>query len=205
MNYLNIKNKVIIYIFWQSKSLLQKHLNFNGHSMPTYVSLCRTEPPHARPRKFDRRRELLKIFIFLTGSISWSNVLFSQKLYLQQQFVTVCTHFMIIPNSWQKLRQTNLNFDPFHPLEKKPMSNTLNNYFHRETEASAASFAEEGHPPFQTEVEHNRSTPSTMAKRLYHNASERDRRKKINTLYSTLRSLLPKADQAVLILSFFHF
>ncbi|KAK7829573.1 transcription factor org2 [Quercus suber] len=76
------------------------------------------------------------------------------------------------------------------------MSNTLNNYFHRETEASAASFAEEGQPPFQTEVELNRSTPSTMAKRLYHNASERDRRKKINTLYSTLRSLLPKADQA---------
>ena len=33
--------------------------------MPTYVSLCRTEPPHARPRKFDRRRELLKIFIVL--------------------------------------------------------------------------------------------------------------------------------------------
>ncbi|KAM3696573.1 hypothetical protein ACB098_06G050300 [Castanea mollissima] len=76
------------------------------------------------------------------------------------------------------------------------MSNTHSNYFHRETEASTASFADEGHPPFQTEVELNRSTPSTMAKRLYHNASERDRRKKINTLYYTLRSLLPKADQA---------
>ncbi|KAG2677936.1 hypothetical protein I3760_12G119400 [Carya illinoinensis] len=56
-------------------------------------------------------------------------------------------------------------------------------------------------------VELNRSTPSTSmsseltptitstVKKLDHNASERDRRKKINTLYSTLRSLLPAADQ----------
>ncbi|KAI6696910.1 hypothetical protein NL676_017029 [Syzygium grande] len=35
----------------------------------------------------------------------------------------------------------------------------------------------------------------TMVKKLNHNASERDRRKKINSLYSTLRSLLPSADQ----------
>ncbi|KAF5461025.1 hypothetical protein F2P56_020854 [Juglans regia] len=55
-------------------------------------------------------------------------------------------------------------------------------------------------------VQLNRSTPSTSMsselmptittfKKLDHNASERDRRKKINTLYSTLRSLLPAADQ----------
>ncbi|KAJ4723540.1 Transcription factor ORG2-like [Melia azedarach] len=34
-----------------------------------------------------------------------------------------------------------------------------------------------------------------VAKKLYHNASERDRRKKINGLYSALRSILPDADQ----------
>lgn len=38
---------------------------------------------------------------------------------------------------------------------------------------------------------------NSMAKKLYHNASERDRRKRINTLYSSLRSLLPPSDQAV--------
>ncbi|XP_019162255.1 PREDICTED: transcription factor bHLH101-like isoform X2 [Ipomoea nil] len=33
-------------------------------------------------------------------------------------------------------------------------------------------------------------------KKLSHNASERDRRKRINALYSSLRSLLPDSDQA---------
>lgn len=41
----------------------------------------------------------------------------------------------------------------------------------------------------------------TMVKKLNHNASERDRRKKINSLYSTLRSLLPSADQTVILKS----
>ncbi|MED6184704.1 hypothetical protein PIB30_050081 [Stylosanthes scabra] len=36
---------------------------------------------------------------------------------------------------------------------------------------------------------------SSMAKKLNHNASERHRRKKINALYSSLRSLLPLSDQ----------
>ncbi|KAK9154670.1 hypothetical protein Sjap_002150 [Stephania japonica] len=36
----------------------------------------------------------------------------------------------------------------------------------------------------------------TKAKRINHNASERDRRKKLNTLYSSLRSLLPASDQS---------
>ncbi|KAJ4723541.1 Transcription factor ORG2-like [Melia azedarach] len=35
----------------------------------------------------------------------------------------------------------------------------------------------------------------SVAKKLYHNASERDRRKKMNGLYSALRSMLPEADQ----------
>lgn len=42
----------------------------------------------------------------------------------------------------------------------------------------------------------NSGDPS-LDKKLYHNASERDRRKKINSLYSSLRSLLPNADQTV--------
>ncbi|XP_030473844.1 transcription factor ORG2-like [Syzygium oleosum] len=36
---------------------------------------------------------------------------------------------------------------------------------------------------------------ATTVKKLNHNASERDRRKKMNGLYSTLRSLIPAADQ----------
>ncbi|XP_020959465.1 transcription factor bHLH100 isoform X2 [Arachis ipaensis] len=36
---------------------------------------------------------------------------------------------------------------------------------------------------------------SSMAKKFNHNASERHRRKKINALYSSLRSILPVADQ----------
>ncbi|KAF8038166.1 hypothetical protein BT93_B0894 [Corymbia citriodora subsp. variegata] len=36
---------------------------------------------------------------------------------------------------------------------------------------------------------------ATVVKKLNHNASERDRRKKMNGLYSSLRSLLPAADQ----------
>jgi hypothetical protein len=38
----------------------------------------------------------------------------------------------------------------------------------------------------------------SMVKKLVHNASERDRRKKINNLYSSIRSLLPDSDQMVL-------
>ncbi|XP_013467287.2 transcription factor ORG2 isoform X5 [Medicago truncatula] len=54
----------------------------------------------------------------------------------------------------------------------------------------------------QVEAEINSTDPSqstssdlSMVKKLVHNASERDRRKKINNLYSSLRSLLPVFDQ----------
>ncbi|KAJ9695396.1 hypothetical protein PVL29_010726 [Vitis rotundifolia] len=74
------------------------------------------------------------------------------------------------------------------------------NYIYRETEASE-SFLHL--PSSEPQAELNYSTPSaavsgnpTMVKKLNHNASERDRRKKINSLYSSLRSLLPAADQA---------
>ncbi|XP_011040760.1 PREDICTED: transcription factor ORG2-like isoform X2 [Populus euphratica] len=39
------------------------------------------------------------------------------------------------------------------------------------------------------------SVGPSMVKKLSHNANERDRRKKIKSLYSSLRSLLPAADQ----------
>ena len=47
---------------------------------------------------------------------------------------------------------------------------------------------------------HSGSGDPSMAKKLNHNASERDRRKKINSLYSSLRSLLPASDGMVLFL-----
>ncbi|KAF4374458.1 hypothetical protein F8388_016009, partial [Cannabis sativa] len=56
----------------------------------------------------------------------------------------------------------------------------------------------------QFEIDHlGSTTPSTttidsdpsIVKKLNHNASERDRRKKINDLYSSLRALLPLSDQ----------
>jgi len=43
-----------------------------------------------------------------------------------------------------------------------------------------------------------------MVKKLNHNACERDRWKKINSLYSALRSLLPSADQTVILKSFIY-
>ncbi|XP_034693284.1 transcription factor ORG2-like [Vitis riparia] len=74
------------------------------------------------------------------------------------------------------------------------------NYIYQETEASE-SFLHL--PSSEPQAELNYSTPCaavsgnpTMVKKLNHNASERDRRKKINSLYSSLRSLLPAADQA---------
>ncbi|KAM3696633.1 hypothetical protein ACJW31_06G053900 [Castanea mollissima] len=90
------------------------------------------------------------------------------------------------------------------------MSLEHSNYVYRETEASE-SFAQD-YPPSQPKLEPNHSTISTsigsspaMVKKLHHNARERDRCKKImksaiqtpsNTLYSSLRTLLPPADQA---------
>ncbi|XP_050366164.1 transcription factor ORG2-like [Argentina anserina] len=81
------------------------------------------------------------------------------------------------------------------PLEDHSLSqgNNNNNYF--SAESSLLHFP----TTLQPQLDH--STPSTaisddsntssMAKKLNHNASERDRRKKINNLYSSLRSLVP--------------
>ncbi|KAM5551883.1 transcription factor ORG2-like [Rosa sericea] len=86
------------------------------------------------------------------------------------------------------------------PLEDHPISHDHNNYF--SAESSLLHFPTTLQPQFD-QLDH--STPSTaissesnissMAKKLNHNASERDRRKKINNLYSSLRSLVP-ADHA---------
>ena len=65
----------------------------------------------------------------------------------------------------------------------------------------------------QPEIEVNQSATGgavasvsnpTVVKKLNHNAKERDRRRQINSLFSTLRSLLPAADQMVEF-SFFNY
>ncbi|KAK7344943.1 hypothetical protein VNO77_15213 [Canavalia gladiata] len=58
----------------------------------------------------------------------------------------------------------------------------------------------EGSEVFQYQLSSSTLSPGissdlNMVKKLNHNASERDRRKKINALYSSLRSLLPLSDQ----------
>ncbi|KAG6771173.1 transcription factor ORG2-like [Populus alba x Populus x berolinensis] len=85
------------------------------------------------------------------------------------------------------------------PLEE-PISHEQNDSFRDcETPGSFTHF-----PPSQPNIrELDRSTSFTaysgsgdpnMVKKLNHNASERYRRKKINSLYSSLRSLLPASD-----------
>ncbi|GMN60898.1 hypothetical protein TIFTF001_029993, partial [Ficus carica] len=72
--------------------------------------------------------------------------------------------------------------------------------------ADSSSFAQDPDIPSlkqqQDVAELDQSLPSTtitgdptMIKKLSHNANERDRRKTINSLYSSLRSLLPVSDQ----------
>ncbi|XP_061346289.1 transcription factor ORG2-like [Gastrolobium bilobum] len=78
----------------------------------------------------------------------------------------------------------------------EPLSHNQN-YLYIDTIPLEYSFPHKFSSP-QPQVEVDRSTPSphpTMVKKLNHNASERDRRKKINSLISSLRSLLPVANQ----------
>ncbi|TQE05888.1 hypothetical protein C1H46_008571 [Malus baccata] len=96
------------------------------------------------------------------------------------------------------------------PLDQDSISHEYHNYFYSNDitttndDQTADSFR---HllPCHHPQVDLDRYTPSTtvtgdyssvcpMAKKLNHNASERDRRKKISNLYASLRSLLP-ADQ----------
>lgn len=76
-------------------------------------------------------------------------------------------------------------------------------YYHRQTEPYDSFL--HNFPSPQTQKNLSESTVSgtitggqTIVKKLNHNASERDRRKKINSLFSSLRSLLPSSDQTKL-------
>lgn len=74
---------------------------------------------------------------------------------------------------------------PFEePISHNQHQNQLFN-FHDQVEAEINS----------TDPSQSTSSDLSMVKKLVHNASERDRRKKINNLYSSLRSLLPVFDQ----------
>ena len=95
------------------------------------------------------------------------------------------------------------------PLEE-PISHDLNYILSREPE-TPQSFPYYNIPSISQDQDTNHvenDSPSFignysdphMIKKLDHNASERDRRKKINTLYSSLRSLLPASDQSVRVL-----
>ncbi|KAJ0255426.1 Myc-type [Hirschfeldia incana] len=65
-----------------------------------------------------------------------------------------------------------------------PLPKTYGVAHHQTSLAVSASSEDNG-------IENN----SVMIKKLSHNANERDRRKKINSLFSTLRSYLPDSDQ----------
>ncbi|TKY62677.1 Transcription factor ORG2 [Spatholobus suberectus] len=82
-------------------------------------------------------------------------------------------------------------------LEEEPLSYNQN-CFYKDDVSSEYSFPYQFSSP-QAQIEVERSTaPSpdpAIVKKLSHNASERDRRKKVNNLVSSLRSVLPVADQ----------
>ncbi|CAJ2673513.1 transcription factor ORG2-like [Trifolium pratense] len=83
------------------------------------------------------------------------------------------------------------------PFEEHISHNLHQNHFYKDITTTDQLF----HIKNQLEAE-NSTDPSqatscdlSLVKKLVHNASERDRRKKINNLYSSLRSLLPYSDQ----------
>ena len=116
------------------------------------------------------------------------------------------------------LFSTNIGY---WPLEDT-ISNEDQNYFFRDhnnsiepANSSAQSIFLNFPPPSDQQLRADQidcdATPSTTTamsgdligmavKKLNHNASERDRRKKINHLYSSLRGLLPASDLTVLII-----
>jgi len=90
---------------------------------------------------------------------------------------------------------------------KEPISqNQLQDHFYKDSADQLFHFQHQ----FESEINSTDPSQSTvsdlsMVKKLVHNASERDRRKKINSLYSSLRSVLPASDQMVLINSILSF
>ncbi|CAI9779534.1 unnamed protein product [Fraxinus pennsylvanica] len=90
-------------------------------------------------------------------------------------------------------------FSNFGWLLDDPMSHEQENFYRERIETSDSinvlhSPSSKIHGANSTESLHFDGDVK-MVKKLNHNASERDRRKRINTLYYTLRSLLPAADQ----------
>lgn len=98
------------------------------------------------------------------------------------------------------------------PLELDPISQDVQHFsnclYGEFIETTSESFLQEFPIPSEAEPQLfdqlDRSTPSTgissdltMVKKLNHNASERDRRKRINHLYSSLRALLPATEHSV--------
>ncbi|XP_014489741.1 transcription factor ORG2 [Vigna radiata var. radiata] len=80
-------------------------------------------------------------------------------------------------------------------LEEEPFGyNNTHNLLYKDDASSEYSFPYQFYSP-QTQIELQPSSDPAMVKKLSHNASERDRRKKVNNLVSSLRSLLPMADQ----------
>lgn len=97
------------------------------------------------------------------------------------------------------------HIDDDHQLNHIYRGNNTNNN-NNDSGSTESSFAHLLDDPShqQQQLELQQSPPSTIdpgdptrAKKLSHNASERDRRKKINALYSSLRSILPGVDQMV--------
>ncbi|XAR69878.1 hypothetical protein NMG60_11001631 [Bertholletia excelsa] len=85
------------------------------------------------------------------------------------------------------------------PLED-PTCYQLSNIYRESVTHSDQSFLHS--PPSQplsghaeVKISSEIAADSAAAKKLNHNASERDRRKKINSLFSSLRTLLPATDQ----------
>uniref|UniRef100_A0A6N2JZV1 BHLH domain-containing protein n=1 Tax=Salix viminalis TaxID=40686 RepID=A0A6N2JZV1_SALVM len=94
-------------------------------------------------------------------------------------------------------------FSTFEWSLEEPIISHEKNYSFRDCEAPAGPFTHFPPSPPPNIRELDRSASFTaysgsgdpdMVKKLHHNASERDRRKKINSLYSSLRSLLPASD-----------
>ncbi|XP_054804293.1 transcription factor ORG2-like [Prosopis cineraria] len=93
------------------------------------------------------------------------------------------------------------------PIEwalEEPTSHNDQNLFYKDGSATLQFSCSPPDHQVQAEAEEvQRSTPvslavsgdPTMVKKLNHNATERDRRKKINSLYSSLCSMLPLTDQ----------
>jgi hypothetical protein len=90
-------------------------------------------------------------------------------------------------------------------LENNPITN-YQSYVHRDPEISESLiYLSTNYHATQVQLDLARpptaiTGDSKMSKKIFHNASERDRRRKMNDLYSTLRSLLPGADEMVYII-----